>query len=216
MADFYHCINSESGRYIIHEVDIGAGAIEKEKYIGVRLGVNWPTEKSKGAYVALGQPVQDRLDVFAPPLTLLDEYVYDGLSLDEFFGRLTDSYSLLSCEIVYCDTDNQALYTALLDYLDRHHLGYVTAIGAPYLKDFFAGISVANDWLTARKLELHKDSITRAELRSISREDLQQDPALRFPLANALRFAISGFRKFPARPPITIGRPGNMSNGWML
>ena len=216
MADFYHCIASEGGRHIIHEVDIGGGAIRKERYIGVRLGVSWPTQKAKGAYVVLGQPVQDRLDAFSPPLTLLDEYEYNGLSLDEFFGRLTDSYSLLSCEIIYCDTDNQSLYTAFLDYLDRHRLGYVTTIGAPYLKDFFAGISVANDWLTARKLELHKDSLTRAELRSISREDLRQEPELRFPLANALRFAIAGFRKFPARPPITIGRSFDVNHGWML
>jgi hypothetical protein len=199
MADFYKVVPTDAEvaatGLIVHVVPEGT-ELTKVRYTSVRMGLSFPSKEAKGAYVVLGQEWLDsRLYTGTGRLLLLDEYQYQDLSLDRFFEKLTDSFTLLMCDTLYAE-EIEPYHTALSDFCDKHRLN-VDLISPPYADDFFAGLSIANDWFKKNRLELDQSSMTRAELKSITKEDLDNSPEARFPLVNSLRHLVSGFRKYP-------------------
>jgi len=215
MVPWYHIVNSDStGRFIIHIV-MNGNVEEKIRYVSVRAGVSFPSQDGKGAFVVVGQEMDDKLETAPTPLVLLDEWEFPGLSVDQFWDRVSDSLVLYGVKPVYFDATDETNLHVFMDYCDRRKLN-VDYQAAPFVDNFFAGLSTCNDWLREGRLDLHKTSVTRDTLRNITRTDLQNSPETKFPLVNALRHCLSGFRKYPPVKPFNLGRMGYEKNSWML
>jgi len=219
MSKFYEVVSSFKDKCIRHDVmEAGIPEPVAHRYIAMRMGMTFPSDNGQGAFCVIGQEMPDKMEHNPEgPLHLLDEHVHQGLSLDEFFNKATDSYSLLCCSDLYCDTSNQPMHTGLLDFLDRAKINYVTIYDAPYRDSFYGGLAVCHDWWKAGKLILHPDSLTRLQLRGITKEDLKNDPWVKFPLVDCLRHVLSGYKKYPPSPPMLMGAYGSFRDaGWML
>ncbi len=215
MVPWYNIINSDStGRFIIHIVSNG-GVEERIRYVSVRAGVSFPSQDAKGAVVVIGQEMDDKLEVNPTPLVLLDEWEFSGLSVDKFWDQVTDAVILHGARPVYFDVEDEANLLAFQDYCSRKKLN-VDYQAAPYVDNFFAGLSTCNDWLREGRLDLHKTSKTREELKNITREHLRDSPETKFPLVNSLRHVLSGFRKYPPSKPLSLGMMGERNpDAWM-
>jgi hypothetical protein len=169
--------------------------------------------------VVIGQEIQDKLEALPGPLILLDEWEFSGLGIDTFWDQVTDSLSLHEARPVYFDIADESNVAAFQDYLNRRKLS-VDYSPAPWADNFFTGLATCNDWLREGRLDLNKSSLARAQLKNIKRDDLRdtEKPERKFPLVNALRHVVSGFRKIPSSRPLRMGEFKNLggTGGWMI
>jgi hypothetical protein len=215
MVPWYNLINSDStGKFIIHII-LNGTVEDKIRYVSVRAGVSFSSEEAPGAFVVVGQEMDDKNEVAPTPLTLLDEWEFSGLSVDQFWDKASDALVLHGASPVYFDTQDEANLNAFQDYCSRKKLN-IDYLAAPFADNFFTGLSTANDWLRERRLDLHKTSKTREQLKNITREHLRDSPETKFPLVNALRHVLSGFRKYPPSKPLSLGMMGCKQDSWML
>jgi hypothetical protein len=219
MVPWYTLVSSDtSGKHIVHVIQNG-GHEQTIRYVSVRAGVSYPSEIAPGAFCVVGQEMDDKLETGPSLLTLLDEWEYSGLSVDNFWNKVTDSLVLNAVSPLYLDerVQYEANLRAFQDYCDRMHLKIDFAF-APWSDNFFTGLSTANDWLSTGRLDLDKSSRTREQLKSITRDDLLDSPETKYPLVNALRHVLSGFRKYPPMKPLIPGKYTGYSRegGWMV
>ena len=215
MVPWYQLQNSDTGgRHIVHHV-LNGDVEQTFRYVSVRAGVSFPSQEAPGAFVVIGQELDDKLEVAPTPLVLLDEAVFTGLSVDGFWDKVTDAVVLHDAKPIYFDTQDEANLNAFQDYCNRKKLN-IDYLGAPWPDNFFTGLSTANDWWSEGRLILDKTSQVRNQLKSITRADLKESPETKFPLVNALRHVLSGFRKYPPSKPLKLGMPMGMKEGWML
>jgi len=215
MVLWYQLKNSDSsGRFIIHTI-LNGGVEEQIRYLSVRAGVSFPSQDAAGAFVVVGQELDDKYETAPAPLVLLDEWEFTGLSVDTFWDKVTDAVVLHDAKPIYFDTQDEANLLAFQDYCNRKKLN-IDYLNAPFADNFFTGLSTANDWWSEGRLILDKTSQVRNQLKSITRADLKESPETKFPLVNALRHVLSGFRKYPPSKPLKLGMPMGMKEGWML
>ena len=215
MVHWYNLINSDSsGRFIIHIVMNGNDE-DRIRYVSVRAGVSFPSQDAAGAFCVVGQEMDDKFETAPAPLVLLDEWEFPGLSVDGFWDKVSDALVLHGAKPVYFDTEDEANLLAFQDYCSRKKLN-IDYLAAPFADNFFTGLSTANDWLREGRLDLHKTSLVRNQLKSLTREDLRDSPETKFPLVNSLRHVLSGFRKYPPSKPLSLGMMGERSpSAWM-
>ena len=88
-----------NNQVIVHEVDTGKDTIQTLKYSAVRAGLSWPTPSSPAYFIVLGEEYimedaehyDDESHSNQPrgKLRLFSEHEFSGLSLVDFFTRLT-------------------------------------------------------------------------------------------------------------------------------
>ena len=216
MVEWYKIISSEvTPKHTVHRVMVG-GREETILYASVRAGVSFPGEECPGALIVIAQETDDKFESSSPRLFLLDELEFGGLSVDRFWDAVTDALVLHHAAPLYLDIKDEVNLAALQDFCSRRDLN-IDWQEAPFADNFFTGLATANDWLAQGRLELDKASRVRAQLKDVRQEDLRDKPAQRFPLVNAMRHVLSGFRKFPPAKPLELGRSMKHygKGGWM-
>lgn len=210
---WYELVKSEDvKRHVIHELADGTVL----RYQSVRGACSFPGE-SAGSFVILGMEMDDKLETAPPPLVLLDEGLIEGISVDAFWSQVTDAVVAACASPLYLDLEDEPAMSAFYDFKSRNNVN-VDIAQAPWVDRFRLGLGTCMDWLKEGRLDLHKDSLTRKELRSVERESLTDKPEQRFPLVNALRHCLSGFRKYAPTRPFEPGKyaGSGVQHGWMV
>ena len=214
---WYDLIKAERSKTaIIHEVGQGPEVVVN-RWQSVRAGVSFPDAGTPGAFVVIGLDVEEPFDTGPDPLVLIDEGLHEGVGIDSFWQEVTDAVTATLVRPLYLDMTDQPQMLAFYDFIGRRNLS-IDFEPAPWPDRFQLGLGGVFDWFKDGRLDLHKDSKTRSELRGIEQAAVSGDhPERRFPLTNALRFVLSGFRKFPPVAPLKIGRGAPYrEGGWML
>ena len=215
MAAWHNLIRAEACKsHVLHQVETG-GVISEVRFQCVRAAASPPGEGA-GAYVVVGMEMDDVLEVAPAPLVLLTEGLIESFSVDSYWDRVTDAVVGACASPLYLDLDDQAVMSTFYDYKARTNVN-VDVAQSPWVDAFRLGLGVCLDYLRAGRLDLHRDSLTRKELRTIEQSTLGDKPEVRWPLVNALRFCLSGFRKYAPTKPFEPGRySGSGVKGWMV
>jgi len=159
--------------------------------------------------------MDDVLEVAPAPLILLDEGLVESLSLDGYWDRVTDAVTATLANPLYLDIEDQGIATVFHDYQRRRGLS-LDIQQAPWPDRFRLGLGTVLDWAKEGRLQLHRDSLTLRELKSIEGSTLGDKPEVKWPLTNSLRLLTAGFRKYAAAKPLTPGREFyGGHDGWM-
>jgi hypothetical protein len=194
---------------ITHIVSKGNGEKETIKYSAIRGSLSWPTPSSPGCSFILGEEYLYRSETIQRGVIhVLSEKLYEGISLDMMFSKLTDEVSRLHCETIYTDMNY-----AYVDFIEAYEsfrnekkirLGYLDQ--APFADNYMVGVSKIQDWLKNKRLHNPPaESAVHKELKIFSREDLGASPEINFPAINSLRYAVAAFDKY---------KPVRSSNRW--
>jgi hypothetical protein len=221
----YSVLEATKGKdgIITHKVDTGYGDPKLFRYVRVWAGLQWPKGPTPAYYIILGLEHQERDYLGGKkrrgPLRFFAEFEAPSvLSLNDFFKQLTDDISKYYCTRVFTHTEDEyeSFVQSYEDYLRDKELKSAYPDEAPYSENFNWGLAQINDWMSRGKLELPNDSEVRAQLKSISEEDLGEAPETKFLRINALRYLLGGFLKYAPEPvPDWIFRGGRRKLGWM-
>ncbi len=75
---------------------------------------------------------------------------------------------------------------------------------APFYQNFIHGISLLKEWTRGDALYIPPDTIIHAQLRTVTTENLQEDPESTFHAINALRYVVASFEVSNYSPPRKI------------
>lgn len=203
-----------------HQVLMHYGCEETYRYKSIRLGMVFATMGTPSFFVVAGMEADDLLSpTLRATLRVIEEEEVEGLSLDELFNSVTDSYSSMLCDAIYLDfKSNEEHRLKLWDYLDKHQLRGVNLIDVPF-KDMVLRFSMLRDYNDSGALVLDKSSALFSDIQGVSRSNLKDNPEKWYRL-NALSFVVSGFEKYPPVKPLRVNGVDYSAryngDGWML
>lgn len=198
----YVVVNKRKGKdgHIIHELKDNLEAA----YTVVRGGLSLPTDSSRAYYCIFGEQYDWYYDYrhreTRRPLKFLAEG--DAESLDRLFEELLDDAMLLGCRTCYTDSDQEDYINYLHDRMHGRNIS-LSFDAAPYAGQFELGVGLIDGWRKAgafRNAGIPSESILSEQMGRITRDDLSDNPEIRFPAVNALRYLIGGFERNPWRP----------------
>jgi hypothetical protein len=189
-------------------------------YYSIRFAIVFPTPKSPGYFVGAGEELYDQIQVtqFGQVLNVISECEHQGIDLDGLLDKLTDEMTASLSDIVYTDMTLEDHRDLLFGYMDKRNLRNLSALQAPY-SNFVLRIGKVKDYDNAGDLEIDKGSPLFADLRGISRADLEDEPEIKFYRLNALSMLVSGFSKYRTTPVLDVSnfaKPFKPTpQGWM-
>ncbi|MBN1841680.1 MAG: hypothetical protein JW883_05285 [Deltaproteobacteria bacterium] len=192
---------------IVHKIAEG-DELKTVHYSAVRCGLSWPSTEASGFYVILAEEYVDqtRFEGQKRPrgkLRFLKEREHPSVFLDKLFVNLTDDCALFHCGTVYSDLDvtreKDAEFYREWTYEKKIIHGKALE-EAPYFDNFALGLSLIRRWVSDGLLELPEDSITRKQLKNITKADVDTLPPARVHAINALRFVVAAYHKYPPGP----------------
>jgi hypothetical protein len=222
MKNEYQLIKGErlpSGT-IKHEILLPGGHPEERQYFDVRIGLTWPGNDNPAYAAIVGEAWFDKNKYASKrgEMCLIGETEYNGLSIHRFLDTLIDAYVAYCVSTIYADLEQEDYKNAFFDYCDSKKITGISIEQAPYAQDFYLGLSQIRDVDNAGNLVIPKTSAVFDEMRRIQRADLQNQPEIKFPRLNALRYIIGGFGKYPPQERIKFNSPLRYAgqHGWMM
>ena len=210
--------NPRSG-VITLTVDPGTGAqLEYRRFRAILGGLSWPSGSSPGYYAILGEPATgegktrfEGIEVPRGKLHVLIERVVDSALLIKLSEKLGDDCARFGCTSVYCELviGEDGRYDQRA-HLMRQLLGdasQVSIMRAPFTEDAKStrgevlqlNLSVVEHWIREDRVELPENSLARAQIKAVTRQDLADEQAEpRLFAARALGFAVSAFDRLGA------------------
>jgi hypothetical protein len=174
------------------------------KYSAVRAGLSWPQGLAPAYYCILGEEFlgidEEGRREQKGKLKLFAEYEFPGISLNDFFAKLTDDCHLFCCDSIYTDYtfigDKFGDFAeAFYDYTRNNNIKRGSIQPAPFVDNFLLGVSTIQDWIGTKRLELPEDTIVHQQLKRITKPDLEESPEVTFYAINGLRFVVGAFDK---------------------
>jgi hypothetical protein len=167
---------------------------------GVRVGLSWPGPNAPGFFVLIGQSAKKDITE-RYPLRLLRE----GQEQIPFalYERLADEMGVLYAQEIYTDI-SERFQGYLLDFTtfkrQERKRQALFLKRAPFYQDFSHGLWTIRSWVNKKGLHIPKESVIYGQLKSITSEDLRQEPEERFCAINALRYVVGAFEVSDVSP----------------
>ncbi len=219
--DLIKCERRPNG-IVIHHVASKDGETRIVKYSDVRAGLSWPQASAPAYYCMLGEEFlteEEGIQKQKGGLRWFAEYEFPGLSLNDFFAKLTDDCVQFGCHKIYTDMGENCrdFVIEFGDYVREKSIRQGDLDPAPFVDNFFLGVSIIEDWTRTKRLELPQDTIVYEQLKRITKPDLEESPELIFYAVNALCFVVAAFHKYrPYHSPKRRPRMDLGPHGWMV
>jgi len=196
----------DKGR-IVHLVANENGKTGTARWAAIRGGLSWPTGSSAAYSCILAEDLN-----YAPEIDqrgriyMLSENLYEGVSLDMMFSKLTDEVTQFHCETIYTNTEESFVdfIEAYADFRSEKRVSLGSLDQAPFADNCMVGVSIIQDWIRTSRMEIPTGSLIYEELSMFSRQDIDDSPEVKYPAINGLRFALAAFCK--SKPPRTSNR----------
>ncbi|MFB3886323.1 MAG: hypothetical protein ACE144_13955 [Thermodesulfobacteriota bacterium] len=160
---------------------------------GVRVGLSWPASNAPGFFVLVGQSAKKDI-TGQHPLHLLKEGQEQIPSA--LYERLADEMGAFFAEGIYTDM-SERFQGYLLDFStfrrQERQRQRLFLKRAPFYQDFSHGLRTIQGWVKKKGIHVPKGSVTYEQLKTITSEDLRQNPEERFFAINALRYVVGAF-----------------------
>jgi hypothetical protein len=179
---------------------------KREHFRGVRCGLSWPTGIRPAYYCLVGQ-LSKNLITGKYPLRFLKEGEAETPS--RLFQQMLDEMGEFYCWEIYTDlSEKHRSYIIAFDQYQRGNRSQqkTKIVYAPFYQNFVHGITLLKEWTRAEALYIPPDTIVHAQLRTITTENLQEDPESSFHAINALRYVVGSFEVSNYSPPRRIKR----------
>lgn len=182
-----------------------SGHEEKRKFQDIRGGISWPTAKAPGYFCIVGQeyvpPDYMGNKVVPGKKLLLTEFQSDGLNMQPFYEKIMDRTNQMLCSCLYAELTAGKITCGYESDFEEHARlrgTFTCRIDDAYDADnFVLGLSRIKDNIHSKFLIIPEDSLIINELRGITQQDLEEQPAILFPAINGLRHALSSFYRDP-------------------
>jgi hypothetical protein len=188
------------GRIII---DVTSEEGQKNRYYlrGARCGLSWPSASSPAYYCLLGQSVIGNVTGKYPLLLLKEGHEQLPGTL---FQKMADDMGTFYCREIYVDpSDKFRSYTVMFNQF-RHRERNLQGLHlrpAPFFQSFSHGVFIIKEWIKDEALEISKESIVYNQLKTISAENLRENPEESFYAINGMRFVVGAFETSACSPP---------------
>jgi len=189
-------------RSITQTIWVSNGESEEKRYSTIYGGVSWPSATLPAYFSILGEEYIEGIDhsdekKARGKLALLSEYQATGLSLSTLFDKLIDDCILYGCNSIYSTINDahEEFKLAFWDHTKKRKQWKLSLKSAPYADNFILGMSLLQDW--QQRFDFPDDSILFKQLKSLTKESLNDSPETKFNAINSLRFAVAAFESYP-------------------
>lgn len=189
---------TNSGAILI-EIKSEEGQTKQEELRGVRCGLAFPTPVSLGYFVLVGQSAKSNLNG-RYPLRFVSEYKAEMPS--ELFRTLLDQIGIFRCFEIFTDRSekNQSYLRAFKQEREEREFQHIKIVSAPFYQNFSHGALVVKEWVKSGDLDIPRDTVLHNQLKTITAENLRENPEASYFAINALRYVVSAFETSLAFP----------------
>lgn len=198
---------------VVIEVTSEGGQKNRKCLRGIRCGLSWPFPGSPSYYCLLGQLMESNVTGKFPLLLLKEGHEQLPGTL---LQKLANDIGTFYCKEIYIDPSERfRSYIVMFDqFRERErNLQGLHLRPAPFFQSFSHGVFIIKEWIKDEALEISKESIVYNQLKTISVENLKENPEESFYAINGMRFVVGAFETSACSPPSRRVPPGPISIG---